>query len=336
MYIPINQYKVLVRCFTYNHSSYISDALAGFAMQQTDFPFICLVMDDNSTDGEQQVLREWLEKECDMKHAENTDTLTCNVVVAPHKNNSNCTFAFYFLKQNLYKERQKKFEHIKPWRECCEYEAICEGDDYWTDPLKLQKQVDWLDVHPEYSMCFSNAIEHWESKNKLDTFFSSIEDRDYTGLEIYAEWIVPTASVLYRYEVIENDFYHKLVEDKRIYMGDTPLFMSCAKFGKVRGMSDVMTVYRRNEGGVTMTQNYSQKYRLGQYYIALYEHFGEKLKKLMKAKVTHLYIQTYIVSCMDKCNHIQWYFLWDSFKISAILTIKELSHHIVRFIRKRV
>ena len=154
--IPKHNYRVLVRCFTYNQSAYIQDALNGFVMQKTNFPFVCLVMDDASTDGEQDVLRRWMESECDMSRAEIIDIQTSVVIIAPHKNNTFCSFAFYLLKQNLYNDYNRKLMYVTPWREKCKYEAMCEGDDYWIDPLKLQKQVDFLEANPEYGMCYSN------------------------------------------------------------------------------------------------------------------------------------------------------------------------------------
>ena len=98
---PKQEYKVLVRCFTFNQSKYIEETLNGFAMQQTNFPFACLVMDDASTDGEQEVIKAWIERECDMSRAETIEISTSTVIVVPHKTNASCTFALYLLKQNL-------------------------------------------------------------------------------------------------------------------------------------------------------------------------------------------------------------------------------------------
>ena len=85
--IPNQDYKVLVRCFTFNQSQYIEDALNGFVMQKTDFPFVCLVMDDCSTDGEQDVIRAFLSRECDMTNAEYHDIELAEVVIVPHRTN---------------------------------------------------------------------------------------------------------------------------------------------------------------------------------------------------------------------------------------------------------
>ena len=152
-------YKVLVGCMTYNHSKYIVDALNGFAMQQTNFPFACIVIDDASTDGEPEVIKDWLQNECDMERADFYDLELANVFIVPHQTNANCTMAVYFLKRNLYNEGNLKFDLVKDWGSHCEYLALCEGDDYWTDPEKLQIQSDCLDTHPEVDMCAHNYRE---------------------------------------------------------------------------------------------------------------------------------------------------------------------------------
>lgn len=152
--IPITKdYKVLVGCMTYNHSKYIVDALNGFAMQKTNFPFACIVMDDASTDGEPEVIKDWLQKECDMANAKCYDLELANVIIVSHRVNANCTMAIYFLKRNLYNEENLKLGLVQGWTGHCEYIALCEGDDYWTDPEKLQIQADCLDAHPEVDMC---------------------------------------------------------------------------------------------------------------------------------------------------------------------------------------
>lgn len=261
---PKQDYKVLVCCSTYNQSKYIEETLNGFVIQQTNFPFVCLVMDDASTDGEQEVIKNWIECECDMSRAETIDTPQFVVIIVPHKSNSSCTFAFYFLKQNLYRTG-KKVLYINPWREKCKYEALCEGDDYWTDPMKLQKQLDFLETNQDYSMCFHSAIEHYEHKDIPDRVFSKIKDKDYSGRYLFKNWIVPTASVLYRVSVVKSDLYKKVLNCKYFIYGDTPLFVTCAELGKVRGLSDVMSVYRRNEGGVTQ-KDYSVEMTLKFFY----------------------------------------------------------------------
>ena len=199
---PKQEYKVLVRCFTFNQSKYIEDALNCFSMQHTNFPFVCLVMDDASTDGEQEVIKAWMERECDMSTAEIIDIATSIVVIVPHKINTSCTFAFYLLKHNLYGTGDKKMNHVYPWREMCEYEAICEGDDYWIDPLKLQKQVDFLDENPEYGMCYSRCDYFNQGKQKFERYgwggpYVSFED-------LIKECTVPTHTFRHNYPISEK------------------------------------------------------------------------------------------------------------------------------------
>ncbi len=150
-------YKVLVRCFTFNHSKYIKDALDGFVMQKTDFPFVCAIVDDCSTDGEQEVIKSYLDNEFNMDSAELYETDYANIIVAEHKTNINCSFAVFFLKYNHYSIKKPKTPYLLPLRDICSYEALCEGDDYWNVPFKLQKQFEWLESHESCQMCCSDA-----------------------------------------------------------------------------------------------------------------------------------------------------------------------------------
>lgn len=253
IYYPKQNFTLLVDCITYNQADYIEDAMNGFAIQNTDFPFACFVIDDASTDGEQDVIKNWLDRECDMKNAEFVELYLANVIIVPHKQNSNCTFAIYFLKRNLWKEPQLKNTLFQPWIDKTLYVALCEGDDYWILPEKLQVQVDFLNAHLDYSMCFHNAMEHWVDGRKDDRQFSNIENRAYSGKELFDQWIVPTASVVLNKDVLQSDYYLHLCENPNFCYGDILVFISAAKMGKVRGLAHVGSVYRRTPTGVLMT-----------------------------------------------------------------------------------
>ncbi len=125
---------VAIQCITYNHEPYIRDALEGFAMQKTNFPFVAIVHDDASTDKTAEIIREYAEKYPD--------------IIKP-----------IFETENQYSKKDGSLgrimkEAIATTR--AKYIAMCEGDDYWTDPLKLQKQVDFLESNPDYGMCYSD------------------------------------------------------------------------------------------------------------------------------------------------------------------------------------
>lgn len=276
MYYPKSDqtYRVLVWCMTYNQSKYISDALNGFAMQQTDFPFVCFVMDDCSTDGEQEVLSSWLNNNCDMERSETIDLPTAFVILAPHKTNINCNFSFYMMKQNLY-GTGKKLAYINPWREHCEYEALCEGDDCWTDPLKLQKQVDFLDSHPDFSMCFHAAEIQNESGTREIIKCQTIENKEYFTNDIFPGWLIPTASVVCRREMVES--FPPLKHSEWMKYGDITLFLKCTHTGRVWGMSDTMSVYRMTEHGAVISQKNEKDYydRMCRHYLFLMENFPQ-------------------------------------------------------------
>jgi GNAT superfamily N-acetyltransferase len=123
---------VVIRCTVYNHEPYLRDCLEGFVMQQTNFPFVAIVHDDASTDGSAAIIREYEEKYPD--------------IIKP-----------IYETENQYSKRDGSLGRIMSAAieaTGAKYVAMCEGDDYWTDPLKLQKQVDFMEANPEYSMCF--------------------------------------------------------------------------------------------------------------------------------------------------------------------------------------
>lgn len=121
---------VSICCVTYNHAPFIRQCIDGFLMQETTFPIEILIHDDASTDGTDGILREYVDK-------------------YPEK-----IFPLYE-EQNQYSQGVK-VDFFNYNRARGKYIAYCEGDDYWTDPLKLQKQVDFMESHPDYSVCFHN------------------------------------------------------------------------------------------------------------------------------------------------------------------------------------
>ena len=181
-------FLVSVRCFTYNQSAYIKDALNGFVMQQTNFPFVVLVVDDASTDGEQEVIRKFMTEEFELSDASvayEKETEFAYIQYAQHKTNKNCFMVAMFLKENHYSQKKKKFPYLAEWRDGVKYEAICEGDDYWIDPLKLQKQVDFLEENDECGLVYGKAKEYLQTKGMCGSFIggkaTSFEDIFFKG-----------------------------------------------------------------------------------------------------------------------------------------------------------
>lgn len=159
-------FAVRVECMTYNHANFIVDTLKGFVSQNTDFPFVCTIIDDASNDGEPRILNKYL-NDCfnlnDESVVRKEQTDDYSMVFAQHNNNKNCFFAVYFLKYNHFSIKKAKRPYLGVLNKI-KYIAICEGDDYWIDPYKLQKQYETLESHPEIDMCACCAKVVYNSK----------------------------------------------------------------------------------------------------------------------------------------------------------------------------
>lgn len=267
--ISLDRLLVSIKCMTYNQSLYINDAMNGFVMQQTDFPFIAVIVDDASTDGEQEIIRKYVDEHFDhssescYKEWETEDAFW---TFAQHAENKNCHFVVVFLKINLFKDLNKKTEVIKDWCNA-KYIAFCEGDDYWTYPLKLQKQVDFLEAHEEYSMCFHKVDMKTDVLGERPRF-THLEERDYTSREIYEIWTVPTCSVAYRNgRPFET---HPAIVYEDIFM-----FLQLAERGKLRCLDFVGGVYRRHEGSVSCGYLPQTEIRLFHQYKYMQKRFPE-------------------------------------------------------------
>ena len=223
--LPEKDYMVMIRCFTYNHEAYIEDALKGFVMQKTNFPFVAVVVDDASTDGTAEIIRRY--------EAEYPDIIKG-----------------IYLKENHYSQKKKKAPYVKPWRDRCTYEAVCEGDDYWIDPLKLQKQVEFMEKNPDYSMCCHNAIvlnQVSTKRERIKSFNYFTQNKEITISEIINDWYIPTASILYRISA------RKVTPS--FFSGDYILSLMLASAGKIYYLNEFMSVYRLNRGGVSVNVN---------------------------------------------------------------------------------
>lgn len=295
---------VCVRCFTFNQASYIEDAMNGFCMQQTHFPFVCVIVDDASIDGESAVINNYLHCHFDMGgkwgYCKETDDYL--MTFSRHKENRNCYFAVYYLKYNHKRINKSKFSYFSEYYKDAKYHAICEGDDYWIDPLKLQKQIEFLEEHPDYTMVFHNAFEIWEGQTctKDQKLFSDIQNRDYTGAEIFKDFIVPTASALFKTDIYFSDKYQQTDSNNQIIVGDLPTWLSCEYYGKVRGMSDVMSVYRRNPSSWTCQMSISKHIKMVNMCMVLSEIFDNQYKDIARRMYIDGMLRTLALPLKDK------------------------------------
>lgn len=218
-----NNFFVSIRCMTFNHKSYIQHCLDGFVMQKTNFRFEAIVHDDASTDGTQDIIREYAEKYPD--------------IIKP-----------IYETENQYSKHDGSLRRVidSAMSPTSKYVALCEGDDYWIDPLKLQKQVDFLESHPNYSMCY-HAVNYVS-----DDIVIGNDKRFENECDVSTEQMIEggggfcaTCSLVYRKEFLYNKpSYFKIAK-----VGDAPLQVFLATSGKIHYFPALMGTYRKNVPG---------------------------------------------------------------------------------------
>lgn len=265
---------VIVKCMTFNHRAYIGDAMNGFCMQNTNFPYLCIVMDDCSTDGEQEVIKKYIAKHFHSIADEETDDYVLNL--CRHKTNDNCYFAVFYLKYNHYLigKKHDKISYYSKWQDKCKYIAFCEGDDYWIDPTKLQLQADFMENNKDYVLCGCNGFIYYERLVEAPKYFNKIiESRELQPSEVINQWILPTASLFCRKDL-------EIIRDPKFVVGDIVVALSALRAGRVYCFSNLMTVYRKLYGGSVIANYFSQTKTLqteGNIYI--YETFKRLIPK---------------------------------------------------------
>lgn len=221
---------VAIQCITYNHEPYISDTLEGFVMQKTKFPFVAIVHDDASTDGTADIIRKYAEKYPD--------------IIKP-----------IFETENQYSKRDGSITRIM--NEACiktgaKYIAFCEGDDYWTDPLKLQKQVNFLEANPKYVYTCHNYTIINSNGDVIGQSQSPIKlKNDELGFEFTKEdafrltWFTKTLTCVFPSNILEQIDLEKYNEPR-----DTHLVYEILNHGKGYYFNFLGGNYRVHKSGV--------------------------------------------------------------------------------------
>ena len=174
---------VSVLVTTYNHKNYIRQCLDSMIAQRTDFEYEIIVRDDASTDGTSDIVREYADK-------------------FPGK------VVPYILEENYFSKGMTNVSFAKMFgMSRGKYIAICEGDDFWTDPEKLQVQTDFLEAHPDYSLCVT-ASHYADADGQLKqgkVFRNGTVSRELTIEEILRGWTAATNTVVYRKACLVED-----------------------------------------------------------------------------------------------------------------------------------
>lgn len=258
-----------IRCFVYNHEPYLRQCLDGIVMQKTNFPFEAIVHDDASTDGSAAIIREYAEKYPD--------------IIKP-----------IYETENQYSKKVGTLAKIMDaaMHPSSKYLAICEGDDYWTDPNKLQLQVDFLESHPDYVLCTHDYIEYNEFTHEFNELSQwglprdSKEGDDYETVEFTLDnyfkawWVQPLTSVYRRgsyVDEIRSKGYSSTIDDIFYYY--------VLKHGKGALLKKNMGVYRRHGGGVWTSRSEAEQNRgVANYVFEIYRIEGDR-RALYKTRV---------------------------------------------------
>lgn len=229
-----NNIKVSVLCTAYNHEQYIRRCLDGFVSQKTNFQFEVLVNDDNSSDNTARIIEEYVRK-------------YPNIIKA------------FLQKENQFSKKVRINDDILYPHAKGKYIALCEGDDYWIDCNKLQKQYDYMESNLNCSMVLHNTYKHDISGKKSDKMFNTWKDiHVLSDEEIFFGWHVHTSSYFFRRNCA-------LIPDcaRNFWSGDYARLVWASFFGIVVALPEVMSVYNYGiSSGVTM-RNLSSSYDKG-------------------------------------------------------------------------
>lgn len=224
------QVAVSVCCITYNHEKYVRKTLEGFVNQKTNFKFEVLVHDDASTDNTAEIIKEYAGKYPD--------------IIKP-----------IIQTENQYSTNPNVQETFNYPRVTGKYVAFCEGDDYWTDPMKLQKQYDAMENNPECMICVHKTRCIDKDGNMLDEIFPKIDiDEEIISAETYLHyelnesiWLFQTSSYFVRKEIIQA-YLDGFVQ--QYPAGDITLVMLSLSKGLCFYIPEEMSCYRKDSGGV--------------------------------------------------------------------------------------
>ncbi len=216
---------VSICVITYNHQQYIAETLDSILSQQTDFPFEIVIGEDCSTDDTRKICAQYRDQHPEI------------ISLLPEEQNLGMMNNFI-----------RTFQRCKG-----SYIAFTEGDDYWIDNNKLQKQHDFLFQNPAFSTCFHNVnmiFTRNQSKGERP-YHSSLEKNIFITEDLLSQWFIPTTSVMIRkyQDFVLPDWF------KHCKSGDIPFILLLSLRGPVMYLNEIMGVYRVHDTGISGTHN---------------------------------------------------------------------------------
>lgn len=263
---------VSICSITYNHALYIRDCLDGLLMQKTDFPFEIIINDDCSTDGTTEIIKEYVNKYPN--------------IISP----------IYHDENQYQKGIRGMYQRFVYPKARGKYIALCEGDDYWTDPLKLQKQVDFMESHPDFSMCFHRVSVMVEDKLRLSNdIFNHLQEREYNETDLLMRLTVPTCSALFRKGIIV-----RCPVNPKFQYGDNILWLTAIRSGRTYCLGEEMGVYRRHSGSWTTMDSYSTSTKQVTHFLAVMESFNLRDNPIVNEKLRFFMAKSFLTGILSK------------------------------------
>lgn len=228
--------QVAIHCLVYNHEPYLRDCFEGFVKQQTNFRFVAIVHDDVSTDGSAAIIREYAEKYPD--------------IFIPIIETEN---QWSKADGSIYRIMNEKIDATG-----AKYVAYCEGDDYWIDPLKLQKQVDILETDETLMMCCTNCSvvdNHSQTIHPVrpEAVVKDNNEGRYTIRDFFRDiHQYPTPTVVIR-NSHKDEVRAKFEHTQNKWLGDWTLWICLLIFGDMYYIDEVTAAYRVNPTSITHT-----------------------------------------------------------------------------------
>lgn len=224
----VDRPKLSICIIAYQHEKYVNVCLDSVFAQQVDFEYEIILGEDGSKDRTAELIKSYADKYPSLLKA-------------------------FLRKKNV--GAKSNFLHC--FLQCKgEYIIFIEADDYWTDPLKLQRQVHFLDAHPDASACFHNAQMIFEDgSNRPPHLINAPDQKKWVHTADFLKeketWFMATASVMMR-----RKYVNPLPEwFKNSKSGDIPMYIILAEKGPIGYLPEVMSVYRKNEGGISLTDH---------------------------------------------------------------------------------
>lgn len=251
---------VSVCVITYNHGLYIRDCLEGIFCQQTDFHFEVCVGEDGSTDDTLAICREYEARFPDQMRLFHRDRETFKAERSRYR----APFIY---------------NHLQTYAACRgKYIAMCEGDDYWTDPRKLQKQADFLEANPDYSMCFTNAQRKVNGVLLPEAILDQTEAKPASGMaDILDHNFIPTCTA-----VIRRDMLQLPPWALQLSHGDWIQWALLALKGPIGCLDEVTAVYRWHGAGAWGGASPVKMYRSAiETYECFHKHFPAEYHPLI-------------------------------------------------------